>query len=187
MEPRYSLVLPGERHLKWPAFDVVEQGLMILGGLCLFGFTTSVFFDVVTREIGHPWLWLQEVTSTFFTYGVFIGTATATRRADHLYLAALTERMHGRTRFVAEIFTRLVILFAGGCMVWFGFINFLNGFGNFRMPSLTPLASYYAAIPFSGAFVVLFTVEQLVNGWRNGFEQPTPGPLSDAAAERVAA
>jgi len=35
---------------------------------------------------------------------------------------------------------------------------------------LTPLASFYAAIPLSGAFVALFTVEQLVNGWRNGFE-----------------
>jgi TRAP-type C4-dicarboxylate transport system permease small subunit len=187
MDPRYSLVLPNERHLKWPALDIVEQALMILCGVCLFGFTTAVFCDVVSREIGHPWLWLQEVTSTFFTYGVFIGTAVATRRADHLYLAALTQQMHGRLRFVAEIFIRLVILFAGGCMVWFGFINFLNGFGNFRMPSLTPLASYYAAIPFSGAFVVLFMIEELVNGWRNGFEASPPAPISGAAAERIAA
>jgi TRAP-type C4-dicarboxylate transport system permease small subunit len=55
-------------------------------------------------------------------------------------------------------------------MVWFGFINFLQGFGSFRMPSMTPIASLYAAIPISGALVALFTIEQLVNGWRNGFE-----------------
>ncbi len=30
---------------------------------------------------------------TFFIYGVFIGTAAATRRNDHLYLAALAESM----------------------------------------------------------------------------------------------
>ena len=48
-------------------------------------------------------------------------------------------------------------------------LNFLAGFGNFRMPSMTPLASLYAAIPLSGALIALFTVEQLVNGWRNGF------------------
>jgi TRAP-type C4-dicarboxylate transport system permease small subunit len=160
---------------------------MVLCGVSLVGFSTSVLCDVVTREIGHPWLWLQEVTSTFFIYGIFIGAAVATRRSDHLYLTALTETMHGHLRTVAESFNRLVILGAGGCMVWFGYLNFLNGFGNFRMPSLTPLASYYAAIPLSGAFVVLFIVEQLVNGWRNGFEQSTPGPVSDAAAERVAA
>ena len=54
-------------------------------------------------------------------------------------------------------------------MVYFGYLNFLAGFGNFRMPSMTPLASLYAAIPVSGAVIALFTVEQLVNGWRNGF------------------
>jgi TRAP-type C4-dicarboxylate transport system permease small subunit len=187
MNERFSLVLPADRHLKWPALDVVEQGLMILCGVCLFGFTTSVFFDVVTRELGHPWLWLQEVTSTFFTYGVFIGTAVATRRSDHLLLTAVTESMHGRMRFVSETFNRIVILGAGSCMVWFGFINFLNGFGNFRMPSLTPLASYYAAIPLSGAFVILFMVEQLANGWRNGYERPPEAAKLRAEEERIAA
>jgi TRAP-type C4-dicarboxylate transport system permease small subunit len=38
------------------------------------------------------------------------------------------------------------------------------------MPSMTPIASLYAAIPISGALIALFAFEQLVNGWRNGFE-----------------
>jgi TRAP-type C4-dicarboxylate transport system permease small subunit len=37
------------------------------------------------------------------------------------------------------------------------------------MPSMTPLASMYAAIPLCGILVALFTIEQMVNGWRNGF------------------
>lgn len=165
-----DIVLERHRHLKWRALDVVERVMMGLCGICLLGFTTSVFFDVVTREIGHPWLWLQEVTSTFFIYGIFIGAGVASRRADHLYLAAMTELMRGRLRFTAEVFNRLVILGVALCMVYFGYINFLNGFGSFRMPSMTPIASYYAAIPLSGAMIALFMVEQLVNGWRNGFE-----------------
>ena len=39
---------------------------------------------------------------------------------------------------------------------------------------MTPIASLYAAIPISGALIALFTVEQLVNGWRNGFETAEP-------------
>jgi len=39
---------------------------MVLCGLCLAGFSTSVFLDVLTRTLAAPWLWLQEVTSTFF-------------------------------------------------------------------------------------------------------------------------
>ena len=169
-----KLVLKRQRNLKWPAFDVLELALMMLCGILLFGFCTTVTFDIITRTIGHPWLWLQEVTSTFFIYAIFIGTAVATRRNDHLYLTALSEAMHGRSRLVIEIIIRLVVLSVAGCLVYFGYINFLRGFSSFRMPSMTPIASLYAAIPISGALVALFTIEQLVNGIRNGFDHPEP-------------
>jgi TRAP-type C4-dicarboxylate transport system permease small subunit len=147
---------------------------MVLCGVCLAGFSTSVFFDVLTRTLGAPWLWLQEVTSTFFVYGTFIGAAAATRRNDHLYLSAIAESMTGTARLGVETFDRLVVLAVALCMVYFGFFNFLQGFGSFRMPSMTPIASLYAAIPLSGALIALFTVEQLVNGWRHGFESSEP-------------
>src|ERR1700680_2692476 len=97
----YSLVLERDRHLKWRALDPVEHILMILCGVTLAGFSTTVFFDVVTRTLGHPWLWLQEVTMTFFVYGVFIGAAAATRRNDHLCLSALIEAMSVGWRLAA--------------------------------------------------------------------------------------
>jgi TRAP-type C4-dicarboxylate transport system permease small subunit len=169
-----KLVLERQRHLKWRAFDKLELVLMMLCGLLLFAFTTTVMFDIVTRTIGHPWLWLQEVTQTFFIYGIFVGAAVATRRNDHLYLTAVAEALHGTPRLVAEIVIRLVVLSVASCLVYFGYINFLRGFSSFRMPSLTPIASLYAAIPISGALIALFTIEQLVNGWRKGFDHPDP-------------
>jgi TRAP-type C4-dicarboxylate transport system permease small subunit len=168
------LVLQTQRHLKWRALDPLEVATMVLCGVCLAGFSTSVLFDVLTRTLGAPWLWLQEVTSTFFVYGTFIGAAAATRRNDHLYLSAITETMTGALRLAVETFNRLVVLAVALCMVYFGYINFLQGFGSFRMPSMTPIASLYAAIPISGVLITLFTVEQLVNGWRNGFESADP-------------
>jgi len=174
MSPPSALVLQTQRHLKWRALDGIEAVMMILCGVALGGFTLSVFCDVLTRTIGHPWLWLQEVTSTFFVYGTFIGAAAATRRNDHLYLSAITDTMSGTLRLAVETFNRLVVLGVAFCMTWFGYINFLQGFGNYRMPSMTPLSSYYAAIPLAGIFIGLFTIEQLVNGWRNGFETREP-------------
>ena len=141
-------------------------------------------FDIVTRLIGRPWLWLQEVTSTFFIYGIFIGAAVATRRNDHLYLTALSESLHGHTRQLVDTVIRTVVLGVALCMVYFGYLNFLRGFGSFRMPSLTPIASLYAAIPLSGLLIALFTIEQLVNGWRNGFDHP-PDPFEDRDAGRA--
>src|SRR5664279_182390 len=181
-----KLVLQRQRHLKWRAFDKLEVALMMLCGVLLFGFSSTVVFDIVTRTIGHPWLWLQEVTQTFFIYAIFIGAAVATRRNDHLYLTAISEALHGTPRLVAEIVIRLVVLGVALCLVYFGYANFLRGFSSFRMPSLTPIASLYAAIPIAGALIALFTIEQMVNGWRNGFDHPEP-PDEPLAITPVAA
>jgi TRAP-type C4-dicarboxylate transport system permease small subunit len=169
MTQRVRIVLQRDRHLKWRAFDALEALLMVLCGMSIAGFSLSVALDIITRTLADPWLWLQEVTSAFFIYGSFFGLAVATRRADHLMLSAITEAMTGTTRLVVETFNRLVVLVCGLCMVAFGWQNFLHGFGSFRMPSLTPLAWWYLAIPVSGAFVSLFVIEQLVNGWTHGF------------------
>jgi TRAP-type C4-dicarboxylate transport system permease small subunit len=164
-----GIVSQADRHLKWRAFDAIERVLMVLCGVCLTGFTIAVLCDVVTRTIGHPWLWLQEVTSTFFTYGVFIGTAVAVRRNDHLYLSAITEAMSGRSRLGFEVFNRGVVGAVGICMAVFGWQNFLSGFGSFRMPSMLPIAYLYAPIPLCGVLIAAFSAEQIVNGLRHGF------------------
>ncbi len=170
MDHERSLVLPRQRRLKWRGLDRLEAALMVLCGITLAGFSISVVCDIVTRTIGAPWLWLQEVTSTFFIYGIFIGAAVATRRNDHLYLAAVSDSLTGLPRLVIEAAIRLVMISVGLFLTWYGYVNFLRGFSSFRMPSMTPIASLYAAIPLSGALIALFAFEQLVNGWKNGFE-----------------
>ena len=176
-----KLVLQRQHHLKWRAFDRLELFLMIVCGVLCFGFSLSVTADIVTRTLGNPWLWLQEATSTLFIYAIFIGTAVATRRNDHLYLTAVSEAMHGTPRLIVEILIRVVVLAVAGVLIYYGYINYLRGFGSFRLPSNTPIASLYAAIPLSGALIALFTVEQLVNGIRNGFDHPEPP--EDAAGD----
>jgi TRAP-type C4-dicarboxylate transport system permease small subunit len=118
---------------------------MILCGVCLTGFTLATLIDVVTRESGHPLLFLQEATSAFFVYGIFIGTAVATRRNDHLFLSAITEKMTGATRRCFEVFNRAVVCAVGLSMAVFGWQNFLTGFGSFRMPSMWPIAYLYSS------------------------------------------
>jgi len=165
-----KLVSKRQRHLKWRALDRLELVLMILCGVLCFGFSLSVAADIVTRTIGHPWLWLQEVTSTLFIYAIFIGAAVATRRNDHLYLTAISESMRGAPRLIIEIALRVVVLGVAACLIWYGYLNYLRGFGSFRLPSGTPIASLYAVIPLSGVLIALFSIEQLTNGLINGFD-----------------
>jgi TRAP-type C4-dicarboxylate transport system permease small subunit len=167
-----ALVIQRHRHLKWKALDRLEAGLMVSCGACIGGFTLCVFLDVLTRTIGHPWLWLQQATTAFFAWGVFVGMAAATRRNDHIYLAEITKRMRGRRRTVIETFNRLVVLAVAGFMVWFGLQNAILDLGSFRMPWLIPLTVYTGVVPVAGVLIMLFSAEQMVNGIRHGYEGP---------------
>jgi TRAP-type C4-dicarboxylate transport system permease small subunit len=82
--------------------------------------------------------------------------------------------MHGVSRLIVEVTLRTVVLAVAACLIWYGYQNYLRGFGSFRLPSGTPIASLYAIIPISGVLIALFTVEQLVNGIVNGFDHPEP-------------
>jgi TRAP-type C4-dicarboxylate transport system permease small subunit len=135
-------------------------------------FTLAVLLDVVTRTIGMPWLWLQQMTTAFFAWGVFIGMAAATRRNDHFYLTEITKRMTGAPRNTIEIINRLIVLVVSLVIIWCGTQNALLDLGSYRMPSLIPLTVYTAIVPIAGVLVALFSVEQLVNGWKNGFAGP---------------
>jgi len=108
-----KLVARRQRHLKWRALDGLELALMVLCGILLFSFCTTVTFDIITRTIGAPWLWLQEVTSTLFIYAIFFGASVATRRNDHLYLTAIAEALDGRARLVVEMIIRVLPDVAG--------------------------------------------------------------------------
>src|SRR2546423_13751211 len=90
-----SLVIARHSHLKWRGLDPLEAILMALCGISIGGFTLSVFCDVVTREIGAPWLWLQLVTTGFFAWGVFIGMAGAERRLGRFNLGESPKGLSG--------------------------------------------------------------------------------------------
>jgi TRAP-type C4-dicarboxylate transport system permease small subunit len=167
-----ALVLQRHRQLKWKALDPLEAALMILCGVCIGMFTLTVLCDVVTRTLGVPWLWLQQVTTAFFAWGVFVGMAVATRRLDNFYLTEITKRMTGGPRTAIEVTNRVIVLLVAFAMIVFGWQNAMLDMGSFRMPSLIPLTVYTGIVPIAGVLVALFTVEQLVNGWKHGFEGP---------------
>jgi TRAP-type C4-dicarboxylate transport system permease small subunit len=180
-----TLVLQEQRHLKWRALDPLENLLMVICGICITGFSVTVFADIITRATGHPLFLAQEVMMAFFIYGIFIGVAAATRRNDHLYLAVLAEAMSGNKRLFFELLNRGIVLAVAACMIWFGYLNFLDGFKSLRMPSMTPMAAWYASIPISGVLVALFTIEQMVNGWRHGFADPKGVPHHESLGSEV--
>ena len=163
---------------------LVGAGVLVIGGVMAFG-ATSIPSDAGYAGVGPnalPWL----VSVVLMLCGGWL--VLEARSGGFRDLEAPSGAERGDWRAVAWVVAGVVanaalittlgfILACGLCMIWYGWENFLHGFGSFRMPSLTPLAWWYLAIPLSGAFVCLFVVEQLVNGWRNGF--PARGPQAE--------
>ena len=170
--PKPRVTVKAFRHLKWPALDPLERGLMVLCAFLLLGFTLVELADVTFRTLSRPWLNAAEFASGFFTWGIFLGMGVAVRRDQHFRLTAVSHSLHGAKRLIVETANRLVILVVAFCMVFFGYKNYLASYGSFLMPSTTPIAVLTAAIPVAGCLITLFIVEELINGWRRGFEPP---------------
>ena len=90
--------------------------------------------------------------------------------------------MRGRNRTVIETANRLVVLAVAGFMVWFGLKNAMLDLGSYRMPWLIPLTVYTGVVPLAGLLIMLFSVEQMVNGVRYGYEGPEDTELLGGAA-----
>ena len=141
---------------------------MVLCGVCIAQLQpVRVFLDVVTRTIGYPWLWLQQATTAFFAWGVFIGIAAAIA-AQRPYLSAeITKRMTGSEPLGDRD------LQPSGCADR-GRIHGLvrlqeRDAGPGQLPhALAPFpdASIPASCRSRASSLMLFCVEQMVNGWR---------------------
>ena len=80
--------------------------------------------------------------------------------------------MTGLPRSAIETANRVVVLTVALILVVYGWRNAVLDLGSFRMPSFIPLTVYTAIVPVAGVLIALFSIEQLVNGWRHGFEGP---------------
>ena len=55
--------------------------------------------------------------------------------------------------------------------------NAILDLGSYRMPWLIPLTVYTGVVPISGVLIVLFCVEQIINGVGGGYEGPEDAEL----------
>ena len=166
------LVLQRQRHLKWRAFDRLEMILMIMCGVLPL---RLLHVGCLRHRHAHDRSPLAVVAGG----DVDASSSTASspvlrsrRGATIICISRQSPRPCTAGRGLSSRSSRIVVLCVALFLIYFGYINFLRGFGSFRMPSMTPIASLYAAIPISGVLIALFTIEQLVNGCHNGFEHP---------------
>lgn len=155
-----------DRALKWRFLDKLEALLTILCAFNLALFTVATLISVITRTANHPILWIDELILGAFVWGIFLGASVAVRRNQHFRIAAFVDGLSMYWRLVFETFIQCVVIACAVCISVFGYVNFLQGFGNYLETTGTPIAVITASVPVFGGLTIIFSLERLINTWR---------------------
>lgn len=130
------------------------------------GIFTLLIFDVVlgvsSRYLfGGQIRWTEELATFLLVWQVFCGAAIAYYDKAHLGIDLLVQNLDLPARKIALLTCHLlVLLFAGGVMVWGGTELTLERMDSGQMMSTLGIAKawLYLSVPLNGAFIVMFNL-----------------------------
>jgi TRAP-type C4-dicarboxylate transport system permease small subunit len=128
---------------------------------CLIALFLLLFVNVVARSFQLAgFAWFDEIVQGLFAWMVFAGAAALWREHDHFQVLWLPEVLAPQTSRILQIFIALVGLVFLLAMTWYG--ASLTMRANALTPILDlPTSLFYAAIPVSGAVMVVYSLADL--------------------------
>lgn len=126
----------------------------------------DVFLGVFSRHImQHQVKWTEELARFLLIWVVLLGGAVAFGTKGHLGVDYFVEKFHSEAKKTVEVVVHLLVLF-------FAVSIFIYGGGQvvkdaLQMHETTPALGWmmgyvYLALPISGCFMVLYTLENLI-------------------------
>ncbi|BCV24598.1 TRAP transporter small permease [Gelria sp. Kuro-4] len=128
----------------------------------LFASLATTFTDVLMRSlIRKPLLWGQEVSLICFIWTVFLGAGIGVSNRAHFFVDVLPP-LPKKLNTALQIFVEVCILVFAYFLFSEGYRMMILGLNRFSRPSGIPMFYIFAAIPASGAMMILYTVRNLI-------------------------
>jgi TRAP-type C4-dicarboxylate transport system permease small subunit len=128
--------------------------------------TLDVLWGVFSRRIlGGQSRWTEELARVLLIWVALLGTSVAFAKKGHLGVDFFVRPMdRGAQRLVRALVHLIVFYFAASVMVWGGLrlVWETLRLEQMMMALNVPKGYVYMAVPISGVFVVLFSLESLV-------------------------
>jgi TRAP-type C4-dicarboxylate transport system permease small subunit len=141
--------------------------------------TLDVLWGVFSRYfLGEQTRWTEELARVLLIWIALLGAAVAFSLKAHLGVDFFVGLMPPAPRRLMRIVVHLIVIaFTLSVMVWGGIRLVAETFRLEQMMMALPFAKgfVYLAVPISGLFIILFTVEMLIEDWRGKPEQPPDG------------
>lgn len=146
--------------------EAVDSVLRAVLALLLLVMVAAVTWQVVSRYLlGDPSSWTEELARFVLIWIGLLGGAHAYRRRLHLGLDLLAARLGGRARVLQTVVIHGVVAVFAVAVLMIGGVALMRLAGELGQASPAlgwPMAAVYAALPVSGALLVLFAAAGVV-------------------------
>lgn len=129
----------------------------------------DVVWGVFTRYVmGEQAKWTEELARFLLVWVSLLGGAVAFGIKGHLGVDYFVGKFDPEARRLMALFAHLVVLFFASVVFIYGGVRVVSD--AFAMEQMTPalemaMGYVYLALPISGIFIVLFTIENLLETW----------------------
>lgn len=150
------------RYLRNGLVRVLEGFLILAFAFLIFDVLWGVFTRFVLRRQAA---WTEEAAVYLLIWVSMLGAALMYEERGHLGVDYLVGKLHSSARFIAEICVQLVVFcFAAAVLVYGGWILVKETLEQGQLsPTLGLRVGFlYMAMPVSGLFFCIFSLEELV-------------------------
>lgn len=139
--------------------------------LAITGLTLIVFLQVVFRFSGVSWPGAEELSRLLIVWLTFLGSSLAIYEKMHLGVRYFVSLAKPSIQLIIDRFVYLLIFIFFLLLTFYGMKLTINAMDNTSSTLLLPMSVFYAAIPLSSIFSMLFVIEAVLNPERKGAEE----------------
>jgi TRAP-type C4-dicarboxylate transport system permease small subunit len=146
-------------------WDRLNEAIMVLAGILLWGQMMIVNIEIVSRYFGRPTTWVAEISSILILWIPFMIGGWVLRKEAHVKMDLLIERLSPRSQALINFISSLIGVIVMFIVTVAGFLTTLYWIGN-KTPTMLMLPrSPIIGIIFVGSF--LFTIQFLIRALEN--------------------
>lgn len=97
----------------------MDQLLHAMAAMLLMSLLISVVAGVVSRQVGAPLPWTDELAQYLLVWTGFAGWMIASRKNSHIRITVLTERLPAIPERWVEVLTQIAIAAFGAGLIWY--------------------------------------------------------------------
>jgi TRAP-type C4-dicarboxylate transport system permease small subunit len=160
--------------------DIIEKIQTILGAISLIVFIVLTTYQIIARITGTNAAFTEEISNYAFIWSVFMGAAIMLRRNEHFRFTAFSDKLKGKTYFINELIT-LILLLSFSSLIAIHGTQLTMKFWNWKLSSISSVSLGWAwlVLPICGFTSIIYSIESIIKFIKNPDSRKTAQALTE--------